>query len=581
MFYSQISLKIILLLLYFCSILLLFTKKGLMKSRFILFCLFFTFIRLHAQTEYLVKINPIAGTFEKINKIDGVKWIVVLPSYFGFIENQHRYIFGGLDKWTGGTSMLYSVNASNAAIIHNPVILKDRYNRIMVDQQTEKIYGLNGNELVEVNPMNGDVRSIKKLSMGRANNHPTFDSENHYYICVSGNEIISIDVLTGEIVFKKFLNGISFDEIAELQFYDGFVYGLIYVGNKMQLVKVDISTGFMEKIIDLPIGRANTIQKYTVMDAKNHIFYFQGTNNRLYGIDVIKKEIVSSPTFPVLDDPDDNILGLYFDNKSQTLYSLHWDKRDENIGLPALNPTQDKISGCAPLTVQFNANPKNIDNVRWVAPDADGDQYSLAFNPKFTFLNAGVHYINIEGFSASGIIQEQLKVEVFPRPAASFNFKVDSSTVFLMNTSVNSDRVEWIIDDSIYIKQVDTLVQTLPPGNHSIKLIANGDCGTNFTVANVFIEAPLEPIIPFNITFYSNPTFDLFKFDIVPVKEREMKMILYDALGKQVAIEKWTSISMETYQIHLDKYAAGTYFYQLFVNDEVYEGKVVKMTISP
>ena len=42
-------------------------------------------------------------------------------------------------------------------------------------------------------------------------------------------------------------------------------------------------------------------------------------------MDVINGNIVSNPPFPVLADPDDNVVELQFDNASGSLYALHWE----------------------------------------------------------------------------------------------------------------------------------------------------------------------------------------------------------------------------------------------------------------
>ncbi|MBI3233466.1 MAG: T9SS type A sorting domain-containing protein, partial [Bacteroidetes bacterium] len=68
-------------------------------------------------------------------------------------------------------------------------------------------------------------------------------------------------------------------------------------------------------------------------DSNSHHFIFSGgvnNNWKLFSVDTQTGQVISNPVFPVLSDPNDNLIELQFDNTSNILYGLHWDNYYSN-----------------------------------------------------------------------------------------------------------------------------------------------------------------------------------------------------------------------------------------------------------
>ncbi len=126
-----------------------------------------------------------------------------------------------------------------------------------------------------------------------------------------------------------------------------FIFFCIYNIASAQLeflVSINPTTGVHTKINCIPdVEWIQLIPKYTTFDHINgrHIFLGldAGMNRALYSIDVVTGDIVSSPSFPNLSDPNDKISELQFDNSTGSLYGLHWDDSAQEESLVSINPT--------------------------------------------------------------------------------------------------------------------------------------------------------------------------------------------------------------------------------------------------
>lgn len=96
------------------------------------------------------------------------------------------------------------------------------------------------------------------------------------------------------------------------------------------LITIDPASGSFTMIDSLPeVHWIATLPRFSTFDEQNHRYIFSGAHidysNFLYSVDAVTGEIVYSPPFPQLDDPNDNIAELRFDSQLNMLFGLHWD----------------------------------------------------------------------------------------------------------------------------------------------------------------------------------------------------------------------------------------------------------------
>ncbi len=314
----------------------------------------FYFCCARGQTEYLISVTPATGSFTSTDSLPGVKWITTTPDFTTFDKNHHRYIFRGVDAF--GNGYLYSVDVSTGTIVYNPSfpVLQDPSDNIVevqYDNATNALYGLYWNNterreyFIIINPVTGSFVTTDSLpGVKWVNTYPmyaTISEPANRYTFLGGDAggtlyLYSVDVNTGHIVSEPPFPVLSDtnDNIIELKYDNGsgILYGLHWDNSEGReyLVSVDPSTGNFVKIDSLPdVEWITTEPKFTTVDALSHRYLFRGGNNNgdsyLYSVDVINGNIVSNPPFPVLADPDDNVVELQFDNASGSLYALHWE----------------------------------------------------------------------------------------------------------------------------------------------------------------------------------------------------------------------------------------------------------------
>ena len=147
------------------------------------------------------------------------------------------------------------------------------------------------------------------------------------------------------------------------------------------LISINPFTGIHTKIDKIPnVKWVMTTPNYTTFNENNGRYIFKGAdsnmNSGLFSIDVASGNVVSSPNFPQLSDPDDNIIELQFDNITGTLYGLHWDASCQTEFLISIN-TQ---TGAHTII-------DSIPNVKWITT-APGYTTFDPINGNYIFLGA-------------------------------------------------------------------------------------------------------------------------------------------------------------------------------------------------
>ncbi len=194
--------------------------------------------------------------------------------------------------------------------------------------------------LVKIDPLSGTVAKISAIPdvnwVTVLPRNTTFDHLNGRYIFRGGDaaftwRLISVDVATGAVVANPVFPQVAdpSDNIAELQFDD--VTGILYAvhwDNSAQteyFVSIDVMTG-VHTIISTIAGVAaianstyNHINGHYILDAVDAT-----GNRRLYTIESLTGNVISSPIFPTVPNVNDNVSELQFDNTTGITYGLYY-----------------------------------------------------------------------------------------------------------------------------------------------------------------------------------------------------------------------------------------------------------------
>jgi len=334
-------------------------------------CLLFT-LPCFSQVEYLLKIDPINGTFSKVDALPNVNWITTLPRNTTFDPLNGNYTFRGGDaafNWS-----LITVDAATGTILHNPPFPQltdpsDNVTELQYDGVTGLLYAVHWDNsamtefFVSIDPTTGVHTIISTISGVTAIANSTYDYINGNYILdaidnTSNRRLYTIQATTGTILSNPtFPNvGATNDNISEVQFDNttGLAYGLYYdnSANQMSFCSVDLLTGNHTLISTLPGSTFYAFPNYVTYDHINGRYFFRsGSNDKLYTIDVTDGSVIAAIDFPDFCDPLDNIVETQYGNAGEDLYALHWSNANLSITATQSGPLSCNQTGFASVMV--------------------------------------------------------------------------------------------------------------------------------------------------------------------------------------------------------------------------------------
>ncbi|MFT3912158.1 MAG: T9SS type A sorting domain-containing protein [Ferruginibacter sp.] len=254
--------------------------------------------------------------------------------------------------------------------------------------------------LVTIDPITGIHTKIDSIPgvtyIQTAPSSTTFNETDHQYI-FKGNDhsgqwdLYSIDATTAAIVSNPHFPIVATpsDNVIELQYDNSsnILYGVHWdnTEGREYFISIDPSSGLFTKIDSLPGVRYITILPgFTTYNKNNHQYIFKGEdingNKYLYTIDAATGSIISSPAFPVVSDPFDNVIELQIDNSTNKLYGLHWDYSESREYLVLIDNTTGSFT--------------KIDSLPGVR--------SIAVTPHYTTFDAINHRFIFKGSDAMG-----------------------------------------------------------------------------------------------------------------------------------------------------------------------------------
>lgn len=303
--------------------------------------LFFTVNGLKAQTEYIVRANPLNGNISKTKSIQGIRYLQSSPAYN---ENTKEYTFIGTFQPGQSPSYLLTLNSVSGNIISSPAILNSSsIISLRYSKSTGILYGLvsqNGVvSLATVNTISGTYAIIQNIpGIGGAGGFTIDEANQRLYLKAVDNNIghalYTIDLNTGNIIYRAATQNIN------ALVYSNTTQKICGIKNRIgttpgssinSFVTVDPITGIVNSIHDLP-GISVYGGDHETINETSQIYFFGGTDAAtpglayLYSININTGDILSKVLIPSSGIIDrDNLVFFRFDNNMGILNALFWE----------------------------------------------------------------------------------------------------------------------------------------------------------------------------------------------------------------------------------------------------------------
>ncbi len=218
---------------------------------------------------------------------------------------------------------------------------------------------------------------------------------------------------------------------------------------------------------------------------------------------------------------------------------------------PAINPSSDVISGCVPLTVQFNeSSPDEGQTYIWNFGD---NTSAFSKNPRHTFQNPGTYTITLTTITQYGCQSVNVFpnwITVYPLPEARFIADPTIATVIkpeihFINLSALADSVMWFFGDgdSTSIYSPYHTYPAFTAAKYPVTLVVFTNKGCSDTARGTVEVRDVY-------TFYAPTAFspdgdginEVFRLTGHGIKEETFNLIIYD---------RWGEIVFETNDINL------------------------------
>jgi PKD repeat protein len=195
------------------------------------------------------------------------------------------------------------------------------------------------------------------------------------------------------------------------------------------------------------------------------------------------------------------------------------------VGPPTVDFGGSPLSGCAPLTVQYNNLSQNANAWNWTLEGGDPAS-STAYNPTVIYNMPGTYAVTLAAFNASGqgVLTKTAYVTVAGPPVPGFLLQLDGNSISTINTSQNAQSYVWNFGDGNSSMESNPVHTYSAAGSYTVTLTATGPCGTQST-QNVVTIIPNDVFEVKNGDFHVFPNPNGGVFDVFSPKD--------------VVVEKW------------------------------------------
>jgi PKD repeat protein len=183
-------------------------------------------------------------------------------------------------------------------------------------------------------------------------------------------------------------------------------------------------------------------------------------------------------------------------------------------------------TGCAPLSVDFTAQPQEDGLIyEWDFPGGD-PATSADPNPTVSYLSAGVYdvILTITNAAGSASVTETGYVVVNEGPTAGFTATATpgSLTVDLVDMSSNATSVSWDFGNGDSTTDTPSSYTYDQEGTYTITQTVENECGTDVATQTVTLVLPVSPVItssvtsgcaPLTVSFIASPQADGYTYE--------------------------------------------------------------------
>ncbi|MEM8908719.1 MAG: PKD domain-containing protein, partial [Bacteroidota bacterium] len=174
----------------------------------------------------------------------------------------------------------------------------------------------------------------------------------------------------------------------------------------------------------------------------------------------------------------------------------------EILAAPTASFTADVLSGCEPLTVQFqDQSLATVTSWNWSFPGGSPSNSTLA-NPQVVYTAAGTYPVSLEVSNATGSDQLFLNnyINVEAGPTANFSLSLTGNMLTTNNLSTGASTYFWEFGDGTTSTQASPSHNFSSGGTYTVTLTASNNCGSETSQQTVVVEEQLAVAFTANFT---------------------------------------------------------------------------------
>jgi len=248
---------------------------------------------------------------------------------------------------------------------------------------------------------------------------------------------------------------------------------------------------------------------------------------------------------------------------------------------PSVAIDANLISGCAPLTVEFeDQSTNNPTTWNWTF-EGGNPTNSTEQNPVVVYENEGVYPVSLRvtnDFGTSTLLLDNYII-VYGTPTASFDISLDDGSLDCNYTGNLVSNYLWDFGDGNTSNEKSPSHRYSKSGDFNIVLIVSNDCGSD-TISrsvNVTLSSVNNILNDKNVVIVPNPSMGIFTIKMQNAQNQKLVIYLTDMMGRE--INKWSTFisqNAEDFQVDATNLPSGQYLVRIInQNNEIITKKVV------
>lgn len=481
---------------------------------------------------------------------------------------------------------------------------------------TGTVYGLEFTSsqlrLASANPITGAVQVISQAPTSSdqfGSGNSDIDPVNNVYYYVRAGQIITVDLLTGNVVHNPAItcstHNFSFVQpISNIAYNwaDGTIYGLLHYNSQLWFAKVDPASGVMTVLSNGPVSPDQYASGVADIDPVNGRYFYVRANS-IYTIDIAT---ATATSFPALSDPFNAtgpITNIAYDWLTDVLYGLNYVGAVWNNNTNTLTPGMLRLASVDILTGHVTILSQSVlsqDQFESGVSDIDpaGGVYYYVRNKRLYTVDISTgDKLFDQGLSNSSAISPLTNLAVYkdiyakPDPIGAFIEQHHDLTINFQNTSAFGRHMHWDFGDGHSSTERHPQHEYEAPGVYVVTLIVENMDGKTHEITKAVEVRDAIPVNPYSpglnqqVNFLDESAdettddlnlsveeFDATSIAIYPQPAIDEVTIQLDGpqanyelrcftLTGQVVHSELIQVGMQT--VVLDQLGAGQYLYQI------------------